>query len=63
MLKNISKLEGAKELNKLDQQTITGGMVTPCSSDADCQAAGGAFCKTKCIINFGICIFDTTSCQ
>ena len=63
MLKNILKIEGIKQLNTSEQQTVTGGMVTPCSTDADCQNAGGAFCRAVCIVNFGICIFDTSSCQ
>ena len=57
MLKKISKLNGAQELNKAEQQAITGGMLTPCSSNADCQAAVDFQCESVCVVNFGICLF------
>lgn len=62
MLKNILKANGVKELNKAEQQSVTGGMITTCTSDSDCQIPGNPFCIYACIINFGVCVYDTRSC-
>ena len=55
MLKNILKLEGAQELNKREQQVLTGGAVFDCSNEADgtaCIAAESGELRT-CYL--GVC--------
>jgi len=59
MLKNILKLNGVLELNKVEQKSVNGGnsKAIACTSDAQCEATGD-FCpgQVRCIFPFGVCL-------
>ncbi len=61
MLKNILKLDGAQEIKKNEQKTISGGFVgssNNCTSDQDCELTG-LYCpgQVRCLpFNGGVCL-------
>ncbi|NOQ50327.1 MAG: hypothetical protein GQ557_01510 [Mycoplasmataceae bacterium] len=50
-MKDLKILKGAKQLSKMEQKVIKGGVIYPCKIHSDCDRWGGGLCiDGRCLI-------------